>query len=226
MTEFAPDDLSHIYQHRFSTNAVHEARNRLWKTLCEHWMQRYVPTDATVLDLAAGYCEFINNIHAAHKIAVDLNEDVRQFAHPDVNIVIAWSHDMHEVEDASVDVVFVSNFFEHLPNKQALIDTLREIRRILRVGGKLLILQPNIRFLNGEYWDFIDHFLPLTDRTLAEAMEMVDMQVDELKPRFLPYTTRSRMPQSSILVRLYLAMPLAHVLLGKQAWMVASKPSA
>ena len=94
------------------------------------------------------------------------------------------------------------------------------------MGGNLLILQPNIRFLKGEYRDFIDHFLPLTDRTLVEAMEMVNMQVDELKPRFLPYTTHSRLPQSPTLVRLYLAIPLAHVLLGKQAWVVASKRSA
>ena len=64
------------------------------------------------------------------------------------------------------------------------------------------------------------------NRALVEVREMVDLRVDHLKPRFLPYTTCSRMPQSSILVRLYLAMPLAHVLLGKQAWMVASKQSA
>jgi SAM-dependent methyltransferase len=222
MTEIHPENLSDVYEHRFAED-VRQARNRLWKTLCEGWMQRYVASDATVLDLAAGQCEFINHIHAAHKIAVDLNEDVRQFANPDVKVVIAWSHDLQSVADASVDVVFVSNFFEHLPTKQAFLDTLREIRRVLRVGGKVLILQPNIRFLNGEYWDFIDHYLPLTDRTLVEALELVKFHVDEVKPRFLPYTTNSRFPQLPILVRLYLMFPLAHRLLGKQAWVVASK---
>lgn len=222
MTEINHERLSAIYSTRFG-EAVQEQRARLWQILCRYWFQRYVPVDSTVLDLAAGYCEFINNIQCAHKIAVDLNTDVDQHAARGVQVIHAWSHDMHEVADSSVDIVFVSNFFEHLPTKQAFIDTLTEIRRILKVGGKLLILQPNIRFLNGAYWDFIDHYLPLTDRTLVEALELVKMRVDEVRPRFLPYTTRSRIPQTPLLVRLYLAVPLAHQIFGKQAWVVASK---
>jgi SAM-dependent methyltransferase len=222
VTELNQAHLSQIYQERFKAE-VRNTRLRLWKVLCQHWIQRYIPENATVLDLAAGQCEFINQIRCAKKIAVDLNEDVKTFAAPEVQVVIAWSHDMQDVESNSVDVVFVSNFFEHLPSKQIFLDTLKEIRRVLKPGGKLLILQPNIRFLNGEYWDFIDHYLPLTDRTLVEALELVDMHVNEVRPQFLPYTTRSRIPQWPILVRLYLMLPLAHRILGKQAWVVASK---
>ncbi len=29
----------------------------------------------------------------------------------------------------------------------------------------MLVLQPNIRYVGGAYWDFLDHHLPLTDRT-------------------------------------------------------------
>ena len=224
MTEIDHDRLSDIYSTRFG-EAVHAQRSQLWQTLCRYWFQRYIPANATVLDLAAGYCEFINNIQCTHKIAVDLNADVERHADPDVRVIRAWSHDMREVAEASVDIVFVSNFFEHLPSKQAFLDTLTEIRRVLKIGGKLLILQPNIRFLNGEYWDFIDHYLPLTDRTLVEALELVKMHVDEVRPRFLPYTTRSRIPQTPFLVRTYLALPPAHRFLGKQAWVVASKPA-
>nr|MBA3875054.1 class I SAM-dependent methyltransferase [Anaerolineae bacterium] len=138
-------------------------------------------------------------------------------------VIIAMSHDMQEIAEASVDVVFVSNFFEHLPTKQVLMDTLREIQRVLNPGGRVLILQPNIRFLHGEYWDFIDHYLPLTDRSLVEALELINMHVEEVRPRFLPYTTRSRIPQWSFLVKLYLMLPPAQWLLGKQAWIVATK---
>ena len=166
-----------------------------------------MPVDATVLDVAAGQCEFINQIRCGSKIAIDLNEDILHYAAHDVRTIVTPSNDMCEIKSGSVDVVFVSNFFEHLPTKQSLLDTLKEIKRVLRVGGRLLILQPNIRLLQGSYWDFLDHLLPLTDRTLTEALELAQMQVDEVKPRFLPYTTLSRLPRHPLLVRLYLRTP-------------------
>jgi SAM-dependent methyltransferase len=217
--------LGDIYRQRFA-ELTQQERESLWRVLCEHFLQRYIPDDATVLDLAAGRCEFINQIRCASKIAVDLNPDIRHYAGPDVRVVIAYSHDMADVASDSVDVVFVSNFFEHLPDKQVFLDTLREIRRVLRPGGKLLIFQPNIRFLNGAYWDFIDHYLPLTDRTLVEALHLVGLRIDEVRPRFLPYTTRSRLPRWPWLVRLYLQLRPAHWIFGRQAFVAARKESS
>jgi hypothetical protein len=88
----------------------------------------------------------------------------------------------------------------------------------------LLILQPNIRFLSREYRDFLDHHIALSERTLVEALHVVGLRPVEVVPRFLPYTTKSSLPQHPLLVRLYLRVPIAHVLLGKQAWVVAVKP--
>jgi ubiquinone/menaquinone biosynthesis C-methylase UbiE len=184
-----------------------------------------VHSNDTVLDIGAGYCEFINTINCAHKIALDLNEDTKRYAAPEVRVVQCMSKYMTEITDESVDVAFASNFFEHLPNKEVFLQTLREIQRVLRPGGKLLILQPNIRFLNGEYWDFLDHHLPLTDRTLVEALHAVDMEPIEVRSRFLPYTTKSSLPRHALLVWLYLRVPLAHYILGKQAWVVGKKPA-
>jgi hypothetical protein len=42
-------------------------------------------------------------------------------------------------------------------------------------------------------------------------------------PRFLPYTTKSRLPQAPWLVSLYLRFPLVWRILGKQTLVVASK---
>jgi len=132
--------------------------------------------------------------------------------------------DLSPIPSESVDVVFASNVFEHLADTWDLLQTLRETHRVLRRGGRLLILQPNIRILKGRYWDFIDHRLPLTDRSLVEALRLVDFEVREARSRFLPFTKSSRWPKSAFFVRLYLLFPVAHRILGEQAWVVGAKP--
>jgi SAM-dependent methyltransferase len=214
--------LVDLYANRFSL-AEKESKDRIWQVLCQDFFQQYVKAGDTVLDLGAGYCEFINHIQCASKIAVDLSEDTARHAHPEVQVVRCASNAMTVIETEAVDVVFASNFFEHMPTKGIFQETLQEIFRILRPGGRLLVLQPNIRFLQGEYWDFLDHHIPLTDRTMVEALSLVGFTLREVRPRFLPYTTKSRLPQHPWLVRLYLRFSLAHRFLGKQAWIVAVK---
>jgi hypothetical protein len=63
----------------------------------------------------------------------------------------------------------------------------------------------------------------LTDRSLAEGVAAVGFDVTEVIPKFLPYTTRSRVPQSPALVALYLKVPLVWRFMGGQTWLVAVK---
>jgi hypothetical protein len=118
----------------------------------------------------------------------------------------------------------MSNFLEHLPSKSVVLDTFKEAHRILAPGGRIIVLQPNIRFLPGEYWDFFDHHTPLTDRSLVEGLQLAGFAPTVVYPRFLPYTTKSRLPKATSLVKLYLKVPLAWRLFGKQALVVAEKP--
>lgn len=217
-----PAELEKLYIQRFP-KAELEQKQAIWETLCKHFFQRFISPSATVVDIGAGYCEFINNIQAKHKIAVDLNPDVRRFALPSVQVINESCTGITQLASASVDAVFLSNFLEHLPNKQLVLDTFREAHRILRSGGKIIILQPNIRFLPGEYWDFFDHHTPLTDRSLVEGLQLAGFEADTVYPKFLPYTTKSHLPKTAWLVRLYLRIPLAWRLLGKQALVIAVK---
>ena len=88
------------------------------------------------------------------------------------------------------DVVFTSNFFEEsLPDKAALGRTLDEIYPLPCSRWKTHRYGSEPRsYLPGEYWDFWDHQLPLTDRSLAEGLTSRGFQLDECLAKFLPYT--------------------------------------
>jgi SAM-dependent methyltransferase len=215
-------ELEKLYRHRFD-DAELPNKLAIWKVLCEDFFSKFVGDSDTVLDVGAGYCEFINNIRCGRRIAVDLNPRVRQFAASGVEVINESCMDLTSLADESADVVFMSNFLEHLPSKQMVFDTLAESRRILRKGGRLLILQPNVRLIPGAYWDFFDHHTPLTEHSLVEALLNLDMKPLRVIGRFLPYTTKSALPQWPILVRLYLKFPPVWYLLGKQSFIAAER---
>jgi ubiquinone/menaquinone biosynthesis C-methylase UbiE len=212
-----PEELRTLYAGRFGRDG--EQRSELWQVLTREFFQKWVPESATVLDLAAGHCEFINNISARRRIAVDLNPDVIARAGDGVEAYQCRSDEMTSIPDGSVDRVFVSNFFEHVA-RDVIMSTLRELHRVLAPDGRLLVLQPNVRYCARDYWMFFDHITPVDDRALAEAFEAAQFEVETCYPRFLPYTTKSRLPQNTQLVRLYLKMPLAWKIFGAQAFMV------
>ena len=128
-----------------------------------------------------------------------------------------------EVADSSVDVVFTSNFFEHLPDKDALRRTLQEALHCLKEGGRIICLGPNYRFLNGAYWDFWDHFLPLTDRSMVEILNLVGFAVERVEPRFLPYSMSQGFTPPVALIALYLRVPFLWRFFGKQFLIVGRK---
>lgn len=215
--------LEKLYRHRFE-EADLPAKRAIWKVLCDDFFSRFVNPQDTVVDIGAGYCEFINQIRCGRRIAVDLNPRVREFALPEVEVRNESCTELGSIPADSADVVFMSNFLEHLPSKQMVLDTLIAARRVLRSGGRVIILQPNVRLLPGEYWDFFDHHTPLTEKSLVEAALIADLEPTTVIARFLPYTTKSVLPQSPWLVKLYLRLPLAWRLLGKQSLVVARKP--
>jgi ubiquinone/menaquinone biosynthesis C-methylase UbiE len=215
------EGINRLYKSRFEGH--HERRDQIWKILCASFFQAFVGDGDAVLDIGAGYCEFINNIKSAKKYAVDLNEDTPAFANPDVSVFTCPSTDLSPLADSTVDVVFMSNFLEHLVSKADVLRTLHETYRVLRTWGKVMILSPNIKYASKEYWDFFDHHIPLSDKSLVEALKMVGFRVEQVLSKFLPYSTKSKMPQNPLLIKLYLKMPFAWKIMGKQMFIIARK---
>jgi dolichol-phosphate mannosyltransferase len=200
-----------------------EMRDRVWEVLCRHFFQRYVRAGDTTLDLGCGFGEFSRFIRAGRRIAVDVNPDARTSLPDEVEFHQADARRMDFIPSGSVDVCFTSNFFEHLPSKPDLDAILVEVHRVLRPGGLLVALQPNIRYAPGDYWDYYDHHLPLSHRSCAEAFALAGFEVTELVDRFLPFTTCSPLPKHPLLVRLYLWARPVWRLMGRQFLIVGRK---
>lgn len=212
-------DVQAVYERRFADSLAF--RRQMWAVLCRDFFQAHVPEDATVVEIGAGYCEFINHIRAGRKIAVDLNPDTRTHAGPDVTVITSSTSRIDTLADASADVVFASNFLEHL-TREDILATLREVRRVLRPGGRFLILQPNIRYCKEDYWQFFDHITPLCERSLTEALETTGFDVPYVLGRFLPFTTQGRLPNSIALLKLYLKLRPAWRIFGQQSFFIAT----
>lgn len=215
-------DVKSLYINRFSRNNLKE-RGRIWRVLCNDFFQKYIDINSTIMDLGAGYCEFINNIKAKDKVAIDLNPETKRFANKKVSVYICSSTRMPIKLTGKIDTVFVSNFFEHLPAKEDVVKTLTEVKRVLKKGGQIIILHPNIRYLGGEYWDFLDHQLPLTEKSLIEALILSNFKIIKVVNRFLPYSTKSKLPKTDWIIKLYLRLKPIHLILGKQSLIIAKK---
>ncbi len=210
-----------LYEVRFSPD---EERNRdaLWAVLVRDFLQPRIPETCTVLDFGAGSGNFLRHVKAGRKIAVEREE----FTPPEgCEKVLSRDGALAGVADESVDRVLASNVFEHLAGPEALLAALREIRRVVRPDGRLFVLGPNWRYCYPEYFDFLDHRLPLSDASLAEALAVTGFEVELMKPRFLPYTTKGNRLASPALLSLYLRLPFLHPLVGKQMFAVARPAS-
>ena len=214
-------ELEGLYRRRFA-DVSQRNRAALWEVLCRASLQRFIAPRDTVVDLGAGFCEFINTIRCGSKVAVDANPKVRERAAPGVRVVTGEIPAvLKEISDTSAQVVFCSNFFEHLRDKTQLLEVLAEVRRMLVPGGRLIVIQPNIRYAYREYWDFFDHHVALSHESLAEALGIAGFEIEVVRPRFLPYTTRSRFPQAPWMLRVYLTLPPLQRIFGKQMLLVA-----
>lgn len=214
-------EIRKIYSRRFA--GIEARRRDVWAVLNTHFFQKWIACNDTVLDVGAGHCEWINSVRAKEKLALDLNPETKDFAAEGVTVITQDVSQPWDVPSVSVNVVITSNFLEHLSSKAQLLHCLLEVRRVLKSGGLFIALGPNIRFAYDVYWDFFDHYLPLSDRSLAEALELRGFKTEIVIPQFLPFTMKGRLPSGPLLVRLYLALPLSWRIFGKQFLVIASK---
>jgi SAM-dependent methyltransferase len=181
-------------------------RDAIWAHIVKY-LSRWIPGDAAVLDVGAGYCSFINNVTAERRVAADLYADLHAHAATGVETVRTSATDLRMFRDGDFDVVFASNLLEHL-SRTDIDAALAEFRRVLKVGGRIVLVQPNYRLRPAEYFDDYTHLTPLSDRSLPDLLTASGYDVLEVQSRFLPFTMKSRGGALGFLVPLYLRLPI------------------
>lgn len=208
--------MNDYYKTRY---AFDDGRGRVWKAIVKY-IDQYIGLDKTVLDLGAGYCDFINNVTAKQKIAVDMNVESKKHCNKNVRFIQSEVTDLSQVESNSVDVVFASNLLEHLEDLQ-LETMLDEINRVTKSDGMLILMQPNYRYCSSEYFDDYTHKKVFSHVSLADFLQHKNFNPVKIYPRFLPFSLKSRLPKSYWLTLIYLYLPFK--LFAKQMLIISRK---
>jgi len=206
----------------FETRFTDDPRREiLWRTLVSHYFQRQIPADGCVVELGAGYGNFINNVRAARRIAQDQWPDFANHLAPGVESHAGPVTDLSFLDDNSVDFAFASNLFEHI-TQHDFASVLAQLRRKLKRHGSLTLIQPNFRYAFREYFDDYTHITPYSHLSMCDFLQANSYEVVHCVPRFLPLTLKSRLKVSPLLIRMYLLSPLKP--LGKQM-LVQARPN-
>lgn len=193
-------------------------RDATWAALWRYVFRHHIQPNDCVLDLGAGYGDFINNVVARTRIAVDAWPGMVDHLSPGVTPIVAPATDLSSLSAGTVDFALASNLFEHLTRDEALT-TLAELRRVLKSTGTLALLQPNYRYAYREYFDDYTHLVAYSHVALADLLRAEGWRVTMVKPRFLPLTIKSRLPTWHWLIGAYLRSPIKP--LGKQMLVMA-----
>ena len=192
-------------------HAVHlteePTRALVWEVIADY-LRPWVPQNAHVLEIGAGYCCWINAVRAARRVAVDMWADLPRHAGPGVEaMVMDASSKLTTLGAGTFDVVLASNVLEHF--EPAVVSSIvADLASVLRRGGRLIVVQPNFRYAYKHYFDDYTHRSVFTHVSLPTLLRAHGFRIERVVPKFVPYSMRgSRLPIARWAVRAYLRSP-------------------
>jgi ubiquinone/menaquinone biosynthesis C-methylase UbiE len=173
----------HEIRHTYDT-----ARSTVWREICRY-LKRFIPENSVILDLGAGYGDFLRHISAEKKYGMELNSLLVQGWEDDVQALVQPALDPFPLSNGTINAVLASNFFEHFVIEDC-HRILREVRRVLEPGGILIVIQPNMRLQPGRYFDDYTHRTPFTEISFSDFLKSLGWRILKREGRFLPLTMK------------------------------------
>ena len=131
-------------------------------------------------------------------LALEQNPYVRSLLEDHNISVMDWKVPRIPLPDGSVDYALSTPFIEHLPTYVDAINFLIEVRRILRPGGKILLIVPNYLSQKEIFFEDYKHGWITSKKRLVDML--LDCHYDILGTRYtIGWITMRRNPGISIL---------------------------
>lgn len=149
----------------FSWRRVDTAMHETY-TVPAYLMQVLPDRDAAILDFGCGLGQLIMALRQSGFSRLE-GADISSQALNTLRERQITAHDLTQEPDfydrhaGAYDVVIMSHVLEHFP-KEATVPQLKNIRRLIKSGGALIVMVPNAQSNTGCYWayeDFTHHVL-------------------------------------------------------------------
>jgi 2-polyprenyl-3-methyl-5-hydroxy-6-metoxy-1,4-benzoquinol methylase len=145
--------------------------------LIKYLMNRFdIQPGMTILEIGSGRGEFLYAFKNQGLICsgIDLDANAKKYTN-DIEIsILDVTKDIFPFEENSFDVIFHKSVIEHMYSPEHMMN---ETRRILKPGGKIIILTPEWSSQMHVFYDDITHCRPYNTTALKETLEMFDFDL-------------------------------------------------
>ncbi len=142
-------------------------------------------TKGAILDVGAGTGEFllVAQLNGWQTIGVEPSDKAKQIAR---NKGVSFVDTLAQLEDHSFDVITMWHVLEHVPD---LNHQIKELKRLLKPTGSLIIAVPNFKSFDaqyyGKYWAAYDvpiHFWHFSKTAIQKLFQKEQMELVKILP--------------------------------------------
>ena len=151
----------------------HEDAKRIFNTfkrLLELIGLNHIGSSSKLLDIGDGDGSFVNvcKENGLDAVGLDGSKDG-----------INFENDQLKFENETFEIITLVSVIEHINNPS---NILKEIFRLLKKGGILIIVTPNFKYSFRNFYDDPTHLRPYTDKSISSLMELYDFKTLKVVP--------------------------------------------